>query len=213
MSALLPAVKTYVESRMGEFGSIAHTRRPELMGLARYVEGQLKAGRPADLTFICTHNSRRSHMAQIWAQTAATHFKLAGVRTFSGGTEATAFNERAVRAIRNAGCLVEENDRERNPRYLVRFSGDADPIVCYSKRYDDRPNPQRDFCAVMTCSQADEACPVVFGASRRISIPYEDPKEYDGTEEEHQKYEERCAEIAREMIYVFSHVDVGSKGE
>jgi len=198
---------------MTEFGSIARTRRPELMGLARYVEGELRAGKPADLTFICTHNSRRSHMAQIWAQTAASLFKLAGVRTFSGGTEATAFNERAVRAIRNAGCLVEENGRNENPRYLVRFSGDADPIMCYSKLYDDPSNPRQDFCAVMTCSQADEACPVVLGASQRISLPYEDPKEYDGTENEQQKYEERCAEIAREMIYVFSHVRLGSGGE
>jgi hypothetical protein len=72
--------------------------------------------------------------------------------------------------------------------------------------YADAANPQREFCAIMTCSQADEACPNVAGAANRIAIPYEDPKAADGTPEEAAVYDERCAQIARETLYAFSLV-------
>ena len=73
---------------------------------------------------------------------------------------------------------------------------------CWSKKYDDAPNPQQDFCAVMTCSEADKNCPIVFGALDRISLPYNDPKEADGTPEEAARYDERCLQIAAELWYV-----------
>ena len=114
----------------------------------------------------------------------------------------------AVEAIAKVGFLLQESGGTENPLYLVRYGMDAPPMHCYSKLYDDPSNPQRDFCAAMTCSEADEACPVVRGASSRVSIPYEDPKKYDGTHQQEQKYMERCAEIAREMVFVFSHVNV-----
>ena len=58
----------------------------------------------------------------------------------------------------------------------------------------------------MTCSEADEACPVVLGAALRIPIRYEDPKIYDGTHEESTAYDARCLQIATEMLYLFSRV-------
>ena len=208
MNALLPAVKSYADARSGEFGKIGKIRRKELLDISAYVEQALRAGGRADLTFICTHNSRRSHIAQIWAQTAAAYFKLSGVRTFSGGTQVTAFNANAVAAIRGAGFLIEQTGGAENPVVVIRYGRRSEPMRCHSKLYDDPANPQQNFCAVMTCSQADEACPVVRGASSRVSIPYEDPKKYDGTDQQEEKYQERCAEIAREMVFVFSHVNV-----
>jgi len=158
------------------------------------------------LVFICTHNSRRSHLSQIWAQTAAGRYGVAGVETFSGGTEATAFNPRAVTALRRAGFTIPEPEAGANPRYQVRCHAEAPPLVCFSKVYGDASNPRSDFYAVMTCSQADQNCPVVAGAAQRIALPFDDPKAFDGTLEEAAQYDERCRQIAREMLFIFSTV-------
>lgn len=153
-----------------------------------------------------THNSRRSHLAQIWAQAAALHYRVPGVEVYSGGTEATAFNPRAVAALRRAGFDIQASadGNGSNPRYLVRFGGRSEPLECFSKIYSQPPNPQADFCAVMTCSEADRNCPLVAGATVRIALPYDDPKAFDGNPQESAAYDERCRQIAREMLYVFS---------
>ncbi|MCB0815108.1 MAG: hypothetical protein KDB87_18330 [Flavobacteriales bacterium] len=159
------------------------------------------AGADAELTFICTHNSRRSHLSQLWAATAAWSLGLDYVRTFSGGTEATAFNPRAVAAVERAGFQVQKPEGS-NPMVAVSFTKDHEAERCWSKRYDDPANPQKDFCAVMTCSEADKNCPIVFGALDRISLPYQDPKKADGTPMEATRYDERCLQIATELWYV-----------
>jgi len=79
-------------------------------------------------------------------------------------------------------------------------------MECFSKVYSARPNPTADYCAVMTCSQSDMNCPVVTGASVRIATPFDDPKAFDGTPEEATKFDERCQQIARELLVVFSKV-------
>lgn len=160
------------------------------------------------LTFICTQNSRRSHLAQLWAAIAADEYAVENVTTFSGGTEATAFNPRAVAALRRVGVVIPEPETSSNPRYEVRFSESSPrtPETCFSKVYDEAPNPQDGFCAVMTCTQADEACPYVPGADKRLALPYVDPKAADDTPQEAATYDERCEQIAREMLYVFSEV-------
>jgi protein-tyrosine-phosphatase len=145
-------------------------------------------------------------MAQLWAQAAAHHFGINGVETYSGGTEATAFDPRAVAALERAGFSIEATSTGENPVYGVRFSESAEPIRCFSKVYDQPPNPTGGFGAVMTCGAADEGCPVVFGAARRIAITYDDPKAADGTTQEAAVYDERCRQIAREMLFAFSRV-------
>ena len=150
------------------------------------------------LNYICTHNSRRSHLGQVWGQVMAWKYGFDQVKTYSGGTEATAFNPRAVAALERSGFKIT-SEGEGNPVYTTQ-SGDALPgIKSFSKVYEHQDNPKKDFCAIMTCSQADEGCPVVFGAEKRISLYYEDPKEADGTPEEFQRYDERCLQIATEM--------------
>lgn len=190
--------------------SIDAERRAELDRFAAELVllGDRQDAAELPITFICTHNSRRSHLSQIWAQAAAHRFGLERVRTYSGGTEATAFNPRAVAAVERAGFHVERtaDGGEDNPRYLVRVAPDTEPMRCWSKQFSDPLNPQADFVAVMTCTSADAACPHVPGASLRVALPYVDPKEADGTEREAAVYDERCAQIGREMLYLFERV-------
>jgi arsenate reductase len=199
-------VASYVGESEKTFAAIAADRKARLEEIARYVRGRVEAGRPARLTFICTHNSRRSHMSQIWAQTAAAHYGVNDVATFSGGTEATEFDRRAVAALRRAGFGIDRVEGERNAVYAVRYGEGAPVMKVFSKVYDAKPNPSEDYCAVMTCSQADKNCPVVRGASLRVSIPYDDPKDFDGSDQETAKYDERCRQISGEMLYLFSLV-------
>ena len=191
------------------FALISNERKELLNELARYISEKVKAGDEVNLNFICTHNSRRSHMGQIWGQTAAEYYGIENVKCFSGGTEATAFNPRAVNAIRDYGYEIIQKDNSGNPLYLVKYSDEKEPLICFSKVYNDEFNPQNNFAAIMTCSDADENCPVVFGAEARFPIRYKDPKEYDNTDLEAKMYKERFGEIGREMLYLFSNVNEG----
>ena len=195
---------TYVRQRKKEFNHIQEGRKKLLSRLAKAISQDLDLECSADLIFICTHNSRRSHMGQLWALVAAYEYDIIGIRGFSGGTEATALNPRAVKALKKAGLEIEKRDEGSNPEYLVSLPGVEDGIRVFSKKYEDPPNPTKNFIAVMTCSSADEACPVVTGASSRHAITYEDPKDYDGAPEEEEAYDERSRQIAREMLYAFS---------
>ncbi len=188
--------------------SIPNERRKLLLQFAEYISNKLKVGEKVNLTFICTHNSRRSHISQIWAQTAAEHYKIPNITCFSGGTEATAFNPRAVKAMETAGFKIEKKEESDNPIYLVYYSDEKDPVKCFSKVYSDKFNPQKNFAAIMTCSDADENCPVVFGADARFPIRYDDPKIFDGTELEETKYFERVEQIGAEMLFAFKSATI-----
>lgn len=200
------ALGQYAGQRKKEFHLITEERKTQLSRLAKAITRDLDLECSADLIFICTHNSRRSHMGHIWAQVAAYSYGIIGIRCFSGGTEDSAFNPRAVKALSMAGLDIEPMDEGSNPRYQVRFPGAEDGVRLFSKHYEDPPNPTKDFIAVMTCSDADQACPVVTGASSRHAITYEDPKAYDDGPEEEAMYAERSQQIAREMFYLFSLV-------
>ena len=180
--------------------SIDDDRKKVLDELVQYVSNQDQP----KLNFICTHNSRRSHLSQVWAQVMAHHHGVP-VETFSGGTEATAFNPNAVAALQRAGFAIKD-DGGTTPNYEVSFDEAMEPMICFSKEYDHDTNPKQSFAAVMTCSEADSGCPVVFGAGTRIKLFYQDPKVSDGTPHEAKTYDERCAQIATEMKYVFSSI-------
>jgi hypothetical protein len=205
-ASLLPALRPYVKEVANELGTISAERRVMLDAIASNIVAQLEAGKAAQMTFICTHNSRRSHMSQIWAQTAAYYYGLDQVHAFSGGTQATACNCRTVAAMRRVGFAIEDATTGDNPLYLVRYADDRPPIRAYSKLYNADANPKRDFIALMTCSVADKTCPVVQGAISRYAIHYADPRLCDDTPAETPAYNERCREIAREMFYIMSNV-------
>jgi hypothetical protein len=203
---LLPPLRPYVSEVANELDMVSRERRIVLDEIAASITARLEAGKVAQLTFICTHNSRRSHMSQIWAQTAAYYYGLNNVYAFSGGTEATACNCRTVAAMRRVGFDIEDATTGDNPIYLVRYADDRPVIRAYSKLYNADANPRRDFIALMTCSVADKSCPVVNGAIARYAIHYVDPRLCDDTPIETTAYNERCREIAREMFYIMSEV-------
>ena len=197
---LYPQLRDFVESKvLPAMESVPAERRETLREVAAFMRVRMAEGKPALLTFICTHNSRRSHMSQLWAQTAGAYYGVREVRTFSGGTEATAFNPRAVSALERAGFSIE-NPGGDNPHYEVRFGPDGPKMEAFSKIYSEAPNPADGFVALMNCSEADAACPFVKGADLRVSLAYVDPKEADNTEIEAQRYDERSLQIASEMF-------------
>ncbi|KAA6438943.1 protein-tyrosine-phosphatase [Dyadobacter flavalbus] len=206
--AINPTLLTYINNVKSDFSKIPKDRKEELDKITLFIQNKVNSAEPVQLTYICTHNSRRSHFGQIWAATAAAYYNIPKVKTFSGGTESSAFNERAVAACTRAGFEITKTSEDKNPLYEVGYATDAEPLKAFSKKYDDPSNPQNGFCAIMTCSQADKACPVVKGASSRIAVPYDDPKEFDGKAQETAKYDERCRQIATETLYVFSKVKV-----
>lgn len=201
---LYPALNKTVDQLLQEFGRIPSERKQVLHQLADLVRDKAGAGQLLNLNFICTHNSRRSHMAQLWAQAAAHYYHLSGIRCFSGGTEATAFDPRAIRAMQEAGFEIVRIGDGDNPHYEVRFAAAAPPVISFSKRYDDPVNVRERFVAVMTCSQADENCPLVAGADARIVVSYDDPKNADGSPAEAAVYHDSVRRIGREVLYVFS---------
>lgn len=195
-------VADYVAARRAEFDRIAPERRTELEALASILVG----AKGIALVFVCTHNSRRSQLAQAWAHVAAHVAGVAGVRTFSGGTEVTACDRRTVAALERAGFDAASDGAATNPRYTLDAGGGIAPVSLFSKTIDDPTNPSADFVAVMTCSSADAACPVVAGATHRAPIRYDDPKAFDDTPDERAAYDDRCAQIAREMVWLFDEV-------
>lgn len=207
--SIYPNLENYLEALRQETDHIPPQRRQTLRRLGTYLREQLDRSGRARLTFICTHNSRRSHLAQVWLATLAAHFGYDGIETYSGGTAVTACNPRTVAALERAGFRVEDPGGD-NPRYRIHFSAEAPPLVAWSKLYDDPANPTEDFAAVMTCSEADADCPFIPGAAIRIPLTYEDPKVADGTPEEAARYDERTRQIGRELLWLVEELAISS---
>ncbi|MEM9589061.1 MAG: protein-tyrosine-phosphatase [Planctomycetota bacterium] len=221
-ASLIAAVQAYVDDRIGEWDQIPDARKSELIELGSFIRKATEKRSRCPITFVCTHNSRRSHLAQVWAAIAAEYYGIP-LETFSGGTEATAMNERIVACLCRTGLQVESvrvaaplgdiglgdgvidrPGRDGNPKYHVRYSEMTPPLECFSKVYDQSPNPKSNFIAVMVCSDADQRCPTVSGADHRVVIKYVDPKVSDDTDQESDVYDERCRQIAREMLFLVS---------
>ena len=203
---LLKTVKEKIIELLELENSISEERKEILLSLAEYISSKVNERKETNLIFICTHNSRRSTMSQIWGGTAAEYFRIPNIKCYSGGTETTAFNPRAVKAVQESGFIVEQIEKSNNPIYLVTYSEEQPPIKCFSKIYSNSFNPQKEFAAIMTCSDADKNCPIIFGAETRFPIRYDDPKEYDGTDVEAIKYIGRFEQIGIETLFLFKNV-------
>lgn len=186
--------------------AIPQERKQLLDLLSGYIQEKVDKKKLIRLNFICTHNSRRSHLSQVWAQTMAHHFGVRNLSCYSGGTEATALFPVVATTLANTGFEVQMLSEGKNPVYAIKFAEDENPVICFSKRMDDDFNPKSDFAAIMTCSQADEGCPFVPRAEKRIPITYDDPKAFDNTPQQAEKYSERSKQIATEMCYIFSKI-------
>ena len=187
--------------------SVSEKRKEVLQPLVNYIQDKVDTNEEIRLNFICTHNSRRSHLSQIWAQTMAFQFGIRNVFCYSGGTEATAMFTKVGETLVNQGFEIQQLSENENPVYAIKYSDNEPPIIAFSKTYFDAFNPKSNFSAIMTCNNADEGCPMVIGAEARFPIKYDDPKAFDGTEIMNEKYTERSLEIASEMCFVFAQIN------
>lgn len=202
-TSIFPKIKDQIDHLDTDL--IPETRRASLEVLADFIRAN-KDNDLIQLNFICTHNSRRSHLGQIWAQTLAHYHGWRNIRTYSGGTEATALFPKVAETLRNQGFQIESDDSSDNPVYEILYADDARAIEGFSKVYDDPANPKDKFAAVMTCSHADENCPFIPGTDKRISLPFEDPKLFDDSPQQDEKYMERSLQIATELHFVFNQL-------
>ncbi len=186
--------------------TITEERKQVLQPLVDFIQNKVNAKEEIRANFICTHNSRRSHLSQIWAQTMAVYFDIKNVKTYSGGTEATAMFPKVGETLINQGFEIQKLSETSNPVYAIKFDENSHPIIAFSKKYDDVFNPKSSFAAIMTCNHADGNCPFIAGAEKRIPITYEDPKLFDNTDQQNEKYAERSLQIASEMKYIFSQI-------
>jgi len=203
-STLFPEIENVITTL--NFESISEERKIILQPLVEYIQSKASSQQEIRLNLICTHNSRRSHLSQVWAQTAAAHYGIKNVFCYSGGTEATAMFPMAAKTLAKQGFQIITIAEGSNPIYTIKYASNEHPIIGFSKTYDDNFNPQSEFVAIMTCSQADGGCPFIPGAEKRIPITFEDPKAFDNTPQQAEKYEERSLQIATEMFYVFSQI-------
>ena len=185
---------------------ISEERKRILQPLIEFISSKITKNEEVRLNFICTHNSRRSHLSQIWAQTMANYYQIENVFCYSGGTEATAMFQKVAETLTNQGFEILKLSETENPVYAVKFAENEHAVICFSKKYDDDFNPKSEFAAILTCDSADENCPIVYGAEARIPIKYEDPKKSDGTPEMNETYFNRSLEIATEMKFVFENL-------
>jgi len=189
-----------------DINTIPEERKPLLQEYIDFIKQKRSENKPILINAICTHNSRRSHLTQIWSQVMALEFGINNVFAYSGGTEATAMYPMVSQVLSKTGFEIVKLSEENNPVYSVKYADNAHPIICFSKTYDNQFNPKSDYVAIMTCSDADANCPVVFGAEKRIKLTYSDPKAFDNTPQQEEGYMERSAQIATEMKYVFSKI-------
>lgn len=113
---------------------------------------------PIHILFLCTGNSCRSQMAEGWARA------LGGERfaVESAGIEAHGKNPRAIAVMAEAGLDI---------------SGQESTVV-------DEAMLRRADVVVTVCGHADELCPALPPAVRKIHWPLTDPAKATGTEEE-----------------------------
>ena len=213
---LLPKIRSHVNALTTSFDLIDETHRQAGEKLVDWIAKNHRPGQPLDVTVVCTGNSRRSILGATMGNIAADYYGMPEIRFHSGGTAPTAFNPRTVTALEEIGVEIVTTGKEAargeprtsNPVYRVRWGSSGGPggpsleATEFSKHYDDASNPQQGFAALMVCGEADASCPLVKGATLRVSMPYLDPKIYDGGAYEAAKYAERRDDLGRLMLSV-----------
>ena len=210
MTTTKPILLSEIENVIKELNhqTISSERKAVLQPLTDFIQSKVSNQQEIRINFICTHNSRRSHLSQVWAQTMANYFNIKNVFCYSGGTEAKALFPMVVETLQKSGFQISKISQNENPVYSIKYTDNEHPIIGFSKKLDDDFNPKSEFVAIMTCDSANEACPFVPGAEKRIPITFEDPKAFDNTPQQVEKYIERSLQIATEMKYVFSKISI-----
>ena len=199
-------IALFFKAREEEFDEILTRRKAKLTDLAAKIRSHLHDQDQCDLIVICTHNSRRSQLAELILRKAADFYGVKNLYSYSGGTETTAFNSRMVWALEQSGFHFNKEDDPINPNYRLSENNGKLGQKMFSKKYAVSFNPQKDFIAIMVCEQADKNCPIVFGATDKISLPYQDPKQFDQRPNEEKAYLDKVFEIGREMTYLVKSI-------
>ncbi|WP_282179713.1 low molecular weight phosphatase family protein [Maribacter stanieri] len=202
---LLPKINELIQELKPD--NISAERKKTLQPLIDLIQDKTANHQEIRLNFICTHNSRRSHLSQVWAQTMASFFNIKNVFCYSGGTEATAMFPMVSETLQNQGFQIQKLSDTSNPIYAIKYAENEHPVIGFSKSFENSFNPASHFTAIMTCSQADGGCPFIAGAEKRVPITFEDPKAFDNTPQQAEKYAERSIQIATELFYIFSQIN------
>lgn len=198
------SAKDFFESAVKKI-TISADRKNLLSKIAEQIAKEYTVNELVHLNFICTHNSRRSQLGQVWSFFAAHYFDL-NIKSFSGGTEVTAFFRNTVKTLQKAGFTFQLEDfSHQNPKYIISFSGTNDAILGFSKLYNDKVNKE-PYMVITTCDSADQNCPFIPTATYRFHLPFVDPKHSDGTPNQEDIYLQTNRQIAAEMYYIFSDV-------
>lgn len=203
-SILFPEIEKTIQNLNPK--TITDKRKNILKPLIDFIQSKVSNNQEIRINFICTHNSRRSHLSQVWGQTMVNYFNIKNVFCYSSGTEATALFPMVAQTLQKSGFQIKTISNTENPIYSIKYSDNEPPIIGFSKKLDDDFNPKSEFAAIMTCSHADGNCPLISGAEKRIPITFDDPKAFDNTPIQAEKYKERSLQIATELFYVFSQV-------
>ena len=180
------------------------TRKDLLVKIANKIAANYNKGN-VNINFICTHNSRRSQLGQVWIFFAADYFNLP-INALSGGTEVTAFHRNTVETLTQTGFKFDVVEfSHTNPIYKISFSDEKPSLLGLSKLYDHHENTTPYF-VLTTCNNADENCPFIPEAIERFHVPYVDPKHSDGTPNQSETYLNTSRIIAAQMYFLFNQI-------
>ena len=208
---LLPDLCHHAAFLTTSFDMIDDEHLKSIDQLSDWIAEQSTPNRTLHVLTTCTGNSRRSILSAAMGNLAAAYYGLDNVRFHSGGTVPSAFNRRTIATLKDIGFQIEPTGAEAkrgdpmtpNPIYQVRWGTGLETSE-YSKLYTDKSNPRTDFAAILVCSEADQECPTVPGASLRVSMTFIDPKYYDDGVFEKRKYAERRDDIGRSYLAVMA---------
>jgi len=184
------------------FKYIPSSRLQLLDGIVLEINEFLNNKKNLNFLFVCTHNSRRSQFANVWAEIAATFYNLNSIKSYSCGTEKSIVSKNTIQTLKDLGIRIENHPSI--PNAFHAFYGKELFIDVFSKKYSDPTISKEDTIAIMTCSDADQNCPIIPYAKNRISLNFKDPKRFDNTSSFKMEYQKTGKEIAREIFYIFS---------
>lgn len=173
--------------------------------IVNYIYKKTSENKIPKLNFICTHNSRRSQFCQFWASFFSNYYNIK-CEVYSGGTVETEVHKSVLNNISDYGFNISFKECN-NPIYSIKFKN-QNLGNYFSKFYYNFENPKNEFAAIMTCSDAENNCPVVEGSEIKFSLPYEDPKKYDKSKNEKNEYKKTSESIASEMNYLFKTIKI-----
>jgi hypothetical protein len=202
-----PDLMSYCSSLPDEFINVPDSTEEKLKEAGTYIINRLNNGQVTSISFVCEHNSRKSHLGQIWTLMATQYYQLDNVKCYSGGTTPTYVNLRIIKALENTGFKISEKGiAGKGPLYYLDYGKSSRGFEIFSKRYDHPMNPDTNYLAISLCYNPEECCPISFGADKQLTIPYEDLQTYDNTSLESAKYDEQCRSVARDMFYMMDFV-------